>query len=223
MTTRAEDPQLTNKPEDPKQPASACCPGCACTTTAPSSGVRWIVGAIILVAAGVLVARGMVKDKGGAPATPAATFATASIAEQTLAPATNEVSAAPDTVIGNEIGALTELNAVAADTVGVFVFLPGKTETTATAPMAQILAAAKTIEAQGGKVGYFTLKTDSRDYQLVSARVAVPGVLAMVKGAGTTVVSGDITETTLVQAYVAASSAGGCGPASGGCGPVGCK
>ena len=42
--------------------------------------------------------------------------------------------------------------------------------------------------------------------------MAVPGVLALVKGRGMSAVSGEITEAKLVQGYVAAGSAGGCGP-----------
>jgi hypothetical protein len=78
---------------------------------------------------------------------------------------------------------------------------------------------------RGGKIGIFTLKTGSPDYTQVSAQMTVPGVLAVVKGKGMSATSGDITETRLVQAYVAASSAGGCGPSSSGCGPgaSGCK
>ena len=80
------------------------------------------------------------------------------------------------------------------------------------------------IEAQGQKIGLFTLKTDSPDYAQVAAQISVPCVLAMVKGRGMIPVSGDITETKLIQGFVAASSSGGgCGPASGGCGPAGCN
>jgi hypothetical protein len=47
--------------------------------------------------------------------------------------------------------------------------------------------------------------------------MTLPGVLAMVKGKGMSPVSGEITETRLIQGFVAASN---CGP--GGCGPGGC-
>ena len=50
--------------------------------------------------------------------------------------------------------------------------------------------------------------------------MAVPGVLAMVKGRGMSAVSGEVTEAKLLQGYVAAGSAGGCGPGAGaGCCP----
>jgi len=209
-----------------KQEGEACGPGCGCGTAGSGGRGRWIVGIVILLVAGVLVARAMVKNH-GASAAPASTgFAALAASEQPPVPA---VAAAPsETDALKEIAALSDLNAVAGDTVGVFVFVPGKTEATAKAPMAQIRGAARTMEPQlnGGKIGMFKLKSGSRDYEQVASQVTVPGVLAMVKGRGMAPVSGEITETTLVQAYVTASSAGGgCGPSSGGCGPssAGCK
>jgi hypothetical protein len=136
---------------------------------------------------------------------------------------TNEAPAVPATVAVQEIGALSDLNAVAANTDGVFVFLSGKNEPLIKAPLAQMRSAARTIESQGRKIGVFTLKTGSRDYEQVARQTPVPGVIAMVKGRGMSAVSGEITETKLIQAFVAASSAGGCGPSSAGCGPSGCN
>ena len=216
---------MNEQNDDQKQEAGACGPGCACGTT--ESGGRWrlVVGIVVLLVAGLLVARAVVKDN-GAQAAPASTgfAALAAAPEQTPEPAAAVKPPVTDTV--KEIASLSDLNAVAADTVGVFVFLPGKTEATAKAPMAQIRGAARTMEPQlnGGKIGIFALKLGSRDYEQVASQMAVPGVVAMVKGGGMAPVSGEITETKLVQAYVTASSAGGgCGPASGGCGPRGCN
>jgi len=208
-----------------KQEAGDCCPECTCNTSGPAGKARWIVGLIVLIAAAGLVARAMVKNNGGSAAPAPAGFAALSAPKQSPEP---DAAATPtETNAVKEIAALSELNAVASDTVGVFVFLPGKSETSAMAPMTQLLGAIRTMEPRlnGGKVGIFTLKADSPDYTQVSAQMAVPGVLALVKGGGMSAASGDITETKLVQAFVAASSAGGCGPSSGGCGPssAGCK
>jgi len=72
----------------------------------------------------------------------------------------------------------------------------------------------------GLKCGLFTLKAGTRDYDQLAAQMAVPGVIALVKGKGMRGMSGDITEAKLVQGFVAASSAGGCGPSAGaGCCP----
>jgi hypothetical protein len=81
-------------------------------------------------------------------------------------------------------------------------------------------AAARLIEGKGIKCGLFTLKAGSADYDKVAKQMAMPGVVALVKGRGMSAVSGEITEVKLVQGYVAASSAGGCGPGAGaGCCP----
>ena len=181
------------------------------------------MGIVILIVAGVLVARAMVKDNGLQAAPSSAGFAALPTTEQTAAP--GEVAKPAVTDALKEIAGLSELNTVAGDTFGVFVFLPGKSETAAKAPVAQMRGAVRTIEPQlrGGKIAMFALKTGSPDYDNIAKQMAVPGVLAMVKGKGMSATSGDITETKLVQALVAASSAGGCGSASGGCGPKGCN
>ncbi len=76
---------------------------------------------------------------------------------------------------------------------------------------------AATLRDRGIRMGVFTLENGSREYADLSRQVPPPGVIAMVKGRGASAVSDDITESKLMQAFVAAASAGGCGPS--GCGP----
>jgi hypothetical protein len=194
-----------------------CAAGPAGHAAGTSGRPRWVLGSMVLVAAAALavepaVAPAPEKAAAAAPATAVAT------------PPAAQASAG---VVGTEIAAFAELNNLAADTTAVFVFVPGKTPDSAAPPKAQMEAAARTIAAKGNnKVGLFTLKTDSPDYEQIKTQVAVPGVLALVKGRGMKAASGEITETKLVQAFVAASSAGGgCGTGGGGCGPAssGCK
>jgi len=125
-----------------------------------------------------------------------------------------------ETSVGTTLGAFAELNTAAAKTDAVFVFLPAREGTSAKPPSAPMKAAARTIEAKGFKCALFTLKPGSRDYDQIAKQMSVPGVVALVKGRGMSAVSGDITEAKLLQGYVAASSAGGCGPsAAPGCCP----
>ncbi|MFH0880358.1 MAG: hypothetical protein V2A34_11650 [Lentisphaerota bacterium] len=204
----------------------ACGPGCGCHAQGPSSRIRWVAGVIVLAAAGVLVARAMIKEPTASTGKGAEGFATMLPAEQQLssegqlsAPATEADRTA------KEIAAISDLNMVAADSDAVFVLIPGKDSASEKPPMTEIQAAVRTLETQGRKIGIFTLKTDSPDYAQVSLQVTAPGVLAMVKGRGMSAVSGEITETKLMQAFVGASSAGGCGagsscgPSTAGCGP----
>ncbi|MCX6349454.1 MAG: hypothetical protein NTV79_08155 [Candidatus Aureabacteria bacterium] len=210
-----------------KQEAPACGPGCGCQGAKPSKRIRVFLGAIILVAAAILAARALMKDNVVSADTAAAGFASvpamgqAAAPDGNVAPAANEAPAGVDSVVEKEIGALADLNAVAAATDGVFVYLPGRNDAPMKAPLTPMRSAARTIESQARvKIGLFTLKTTSRDYEQIAAQMTVPGVLAMVKGRGMVPVTGEITETKLVQGFVAASSAGGCGPsAKSGCCP----
>jgi len=237
MNTSNKDRQPDGNTEAPKQEAPACGPGCGCHAGGPSSRMRRIVGTFIIIAAGALVARALIKnnsysaEKAASGLQAASGFAALPTAAQAPAPeagalpaaATNAAPEAPATVAVKALGTLAELNTVAADMAGVFVFLPGKNDPPIKAPLAPMRSAAKTIKAQGQKIGLFMLKTDSPDYAQLAAQMPVPGVLAMVKGRGMIPVSGDITSTKLIQGFVAASRGSGCGPASAGCGPAGCN
>lgn len=175
----------------------------------------------MLAAAGVLVVKGMVKNDKGSTQAPAEGYANPAATQVTAGADTKaEVAAADETTVGTILGAFAELNTAAAKTEAVFVFLPGKEGTSAKAPSAPMKAAVRTMEAKGVKCGLFTLKPGTRDYEQVAKQMAVPGVLALVKGRGMSAVSGEVTEAKLLQGYVAAGSAGGCGPSAGaGCCP----
>ena len=213
-----------NKPDGMNAQNATCGAGCCCSGSGSFSRARLLVGVFVLAVATVLAARAIIKHQRAAPQTAAAAFAmpaaagTPAVVSNVAAPVA--AAATPTESAVTEIGTLDELKTVAANTDAVFVFVPG---TISAAPTAQMQAAAKTIAAKGSKVGVFILKTSSPDYKNLAAQVPVPCVLALVKGRGMSPVSGEITETKLVQGFVAASSASGCGPASSGCGPGGCN
>jgi len=218
MNPPNEDRKPTDNMESLKQQAAACGPGCGCHATGTPGKMRWVLGVIVLIAAGTLVARAVIKSNGASAQTPAAGFATLAISNQTSAPA----PVASDAIAEKEISGLSELNTVAANLDAVFVFLPGKGKTDSKAATSQIRDVARKIEAQAhNKIGIFKLKTNSPDYEPIAAQLSLPGVLALVKGGGMVPVTGEITEAKLIQAFVRASSAGGCG--AGGCGPRGCN
>jgi len=219
MTTNNEDPKSGDNMELPKPQAAACGSGCGCHAAGSAGKTRWIVGVLILAVAGALAARAVIKNNRTATAPASAGYAAP-------AQATKSTDVAGSQVTVKEIGAFAELNTLAADMAGVCVFLPERSASTDQAPMTQIHSAARTIGSRmQGKIGVFTLKRGSPDYVQVVAQMTAPGVLAMVKGRGMAPLSGEITEAKLVQAFVTASSAGGCGPSAGGCGPssAGCK
>jgi hypothetical protein len=225
MNSPNEDRKPTDNMELLKQQAATCGPGCGCNATRTPGKTRWVIGAIVLVAAGVMVVRAMIKSDGSSTQASAAAFAdpvASQIAAGESGPATNSGATAPaaETSVVTSIGAIAELNTVAAKLDAVFIFLPGKKVISTNPPLTPMQSAARTIESKGLKCGLFTLKAGSRDYNQIAAQMSVPGVLAMVKGRGKSAISGDITETKLVQGFVAASSAGGCSPSAGaGCCP----
>ncbi len=227
MTTNNEEPKPADNMEALKQQASACCGSdCGCHETKAPGKMRWVLGAVVLVAAGAMVVKAVLKNNSASSEKATASYAAVpptAPAPVAGAPAVVKEPAAPANMkVIKTIGTLSELNTVAADTTAVFMLITGKNEVANKSPAEQILGAVRTIETQSGtKVGIFTLKMDSQDYAQITAQMTPPGVLAMVKGRGMVPVSGEITEAKLVQAYVAASSAGACG--AGGCGPGGCK
>jgi MYXO-CTERM domain-containing protein len=225
MNTPNEDEKPTDNMEMLKQQAAGCGPGCGCHATGTPGKTRWVIGAIVLAAAGVMVVQAMIKSDGASAQTTTPAFASlAALPTPTGGggTATNSGTATPTTEKSvKPIGALTELNTMAAKLDAVFVYLPGKEVTSANPPLEPMQGAARTIESKAGlKCGLFTLKAGSPDYDEIAGRISLPGVLAMVKGRGMSPVSGDITEAKLVQGFVSASSAGGCGPSAGaGCCP----
>jgi hypothetical protein len=228
MNTPKEDGKQSDNMELLKQQAEACGPGCGCHATAAPGKMRWVIGTIVLVAAGVMVVRAMVKTDGPSTQASATTFAdpvASQAAAGTGGPATVLADAAPatETSVGTTIGAFAELNMMAAQTDAVFVFVPGKEGASGNAPSTPMKGAARIMEAKGLKCGLFTLKAGSRDHDQIAAQMSVPGVLAMAKGRGMSAVSGEITEAKLVQGFVAACSPGGCGAGSCSPGAPGCK
>ena len=226
MSSSNEDQKPMDNMELLKQQASDCAPGCGCHGTGPLGRKRLIVGTIVLLVAVALVARAVIKTN-TAPSQPdAAAFASPIVAQTPPAesvPATPPVAAkTADTFVAKEIGAFAELNTLAAASDAVFVYVPGKDGTASNPPATAMKGAVSRIGSQGYKIALFTLKAGTRDYEQIAAQMPVPGVLAMVKGKGMSAVSGEVTETKLIQGFVAAGNCGpaGCGPA--GCGPAGC-
>jgi hypothetical protein len=213
-------PNEHGKPSDNmgllKQKAAGCDSECSCHATGTPGKTRWVIGAIVLVAAGVMVMRAAVQTNG------VATQASTGFINPIAAPAAGGANATPaaPTSVGTTLGAFSELNTVAINTDAVFIYLPPKDGGSVSALLTTMNNAVKTIGAQGIKCGLFTLKAGSSDYDRVTAQVSPPAVLAIVKGAGMSAISGDITETKVIQGFLAASRAGGCG--AGGCGAGGC-
>lgn len=119
---------------------------------------------------------------------------------------------------GAPLSAIAELNTVADKLNTVFLVIPSKDNNSTSKETVKVLTSVeRTLNAKGLSTGIFTLQTTSTDYPDVAAKVTPPGIAVLSKGGGIGFVSGGISESNLMQAYVASTRSGGCGP--GGCPP----
>jgi hypothetical protein len=137
---------------------------------------------------------------------------------ESLKPKPTEKSATTNSAEGRpKIGELLEslnmLNKVALSQDAVFIFVPTKTDEPASEKTnSAVLAAQRTLTSKGIKLGLYTLQASSPDYSAISNQVQLPAILVASKGKGMGAVSGEVTATKLVQAFVASSRSGGCCP-----------
>ena len=124
---------------------------------------------------------------------------------------------APLTFSPKPLDSLASLSKIAPTTDAVFILLGSKNQLDAQPITSQVEAAAKKIQAGGIRISAFTLSQNAPSYAQLAKQFPVPSVLAMVKGRGASGVSGEITETKLIQAFVTASrpASGCCPPGSG--------
>lgn len=228
---------------------SVCGPGCNCGTSSNGRTMKAVVSLIVALAVVSIFAYKVSRDSSNveaatdgsafaiAPAAPAAVSAagarSSSVAEQNEAAKTALPEDKPMTAntpapakagqrIGEFLESLSTLNKVALNQDAVFIFIPAqKSETADEQTNNAVLAAQQTLKRANITLGLYTLPANSSDYSGISAQVQTPAVLVASKGRGMAAVSGEVTETKLLQAYMASSRAGGCGPS--GCGPGGCN
>lgn len=205
-----------------------------------------VVFILIVLAAGVVVARSIIRKSDSVTEQGQSTFASIQPevkletplpkAEAKIQDSTASKSDAETRVVDNEkieeavpdkaspalwkpeLDSLASLNKAAADIDAVFILLAADDQEGNQAVIKQIEAAAKKIQAGGVRISAFRLKQSAPNYVNLTKQLSAPCVLAMVKGGGMSGVSADqITETKLVQAFVAASrpSSGCCPPGSG--------
>ena len=128
------------------------------------------------------------------------------------------------TLWGKPLVSLASLNKVAVNTDAVFILLAAQDQQDMQPVTNEIEAAAEKIQSNGTRISAFTLQKDAPNYAQLAKQFPTPCVLAMVKGRGMSGVTGEITETKLLQAFVAASRpTSSCCPSGAGssaCGPL---
>lgn len=222
MTTEANGND-NNSSENEKgvspEPASACGPGCACENPAGkgSNNLKIAICLIVIVAvAGILVFKTTnARQNPSLNGTNGYSNPLATTGKQVV---TN--SAGQQGGSGAPISTIADLNKVADKLNTVFLVIPGKDNVPTSKETGVVLASVeRTLNAKGLSTGIFTLQATSTDYPDVAAKVSPPGIAVLSKGGGIGFVSGGISESNLMQAYIASARTGGCGP--GGCPPPG--
>lgn len=222
-----------------------CCEGGSCCPSDSDGGAgNWkiVVFILVVIAAGVVLAHSLINksdsifDKGqeAFAAIQAESSGPESPTVTPQVPAESEIAADAPSVLNDNtkekaadkpaptlsfqpLDSLASLNRVAANFDAVFILLADEDQLNMQSITREVEGAAKKIQADGPRVSAFKLKKDSPNYIQLAKQFSSPCVLAMVKGRGASGVSGEITETRLIQAYVTASRAGsGCCPGGGG-------
>ncbi len=210
---------------------SASGSGDCCPPDSSSSGKSWkmLVFLVIVVAAGGVLAHSLINKSNSTNDQTQQLFSTIQPEgkSDTPLPLNTAIKAevsneAAPTLWRPELDSLASLNKVAADTDAVFVFLSDASQEDKQAITKEIEAAGKKIQSGGYRISAFGLSENAPNYAQLAKQFPIPCVMAIVKGRGASVVSGEITETKLVEAFVMASRpTSGCCPSS--AGPADCK
>jgi len=207
-----------NAQEEVSDCSQACCvPGTAggdcCPTASAESGRGWktVIFVVIVLAAGGVLAKSLV-EKSNQTSSPSQDQTGFSAIQSGV----NSKDISTSSLWRADLDSLSALNTAAADTDAVFILLLGEDQQDSSLFTSEINAAAQKLASAKFRVSAFRLKQTAPEYAQLSKQASMPCVLAMAKGGGMIPVSGQISETRLIQAFVAASR-----PSSG-CGPAGC-
>ena len=199
--------------------ATTPCASQGCCAPAVSSTSRWktLLFLLVMGAAVAVLGHGLVKRSGETTDAGRPPFFTG-------APAKDPANTAP-AVCGLTLDSLASLNSMAADKEAVFILLPGEDRESVEAASRKVEAAVIKIRSKGKRVAAFTLEKIATDHARLDEQLSItsfPCVVALGRGCGSSVVTGEMTEAKLLQAFVAASApSSSCGTTS--CDPSGCK
>ena len=220
MGTNNDESVQTNMAGKPDP--SECGSGCGCDAPGLGGKGKVIVCLVVGLAAAAVLARGIMKKNGSKNDGDQQSFATslpvvgaeASVSSGDKTSGGAEKENAKSSLWGNPLESLVSLNKAASEKDAVFVFLPLGNDEEVNAIRAQIEAAAAKIISRGTSMAAFTLDKDTKDYAQITSQTPAPCVLTMVKGRGSSAVSKDITEASLLEALVTASRSSNCEPAA---------
>jgi hypothetical protein len=198
-----------------REDGAACCgPGCDCGKPSGGRTARVVISLLaVLAIGGILVYKGFTRgrtDAQGNAASEDATFPVSLGGERVALENGTAKPAQGGNTVGAVLESLGDLNNVALNQDAVFVFVPGKTDEPVSDPTRRaLLSAQKKLDSRKVRVGLYTLDTASPDCSAVSSRTRLPAVVVACRGRGMGIVSGEIDEEKLLQAFTASSRAGG--------------
>ena len=193
---------------------SVCGPDCNCSEPASGNKTKIAVGLVILLFAVSIFAFKLTNNKPVPESAGTYAAATDKSNPDTMSPAVEKTGTSGQTskktYVGEYLDSMNSLNTVAVNQDAVFILVPGKEKgpvkkETETA----MLGAQRALKTNNIKAGLYTLRTSAPDYAGISAQITPPAIIVACKGRGMNAVPGDVTETKLVQAFVAVSQAGG--------------
>ncbi len=196
--------------------SETCGPGCSCGKAPENKTVKAVICLIVMLAVcGILIYKA--KSAKQTDAGIAETAFAAPIMNQATVQEPPVSSVEVKREVGEFLDSLASLNQLAANQDAVFVFVPTMGEEKADKSTTDAIAGAeRRLKSAGVRIGLYTLRfSPTKEYADIAKQVSLPAILVMSKGRGMGAVSGEITETKLLQAYVASSRAGGCCPAGG--------
>jgi hypothetical protein len=204
--------------------SKGCGPGCDCGKPSGNKKAKAVICLVVLLAVcGIFVYKAK-SAKQSVPAVTETLFA-APTANQATGQEPAVKSVEDKKMVGEFLDSLASLNKVAINQDSVFVFVPANENGTISKETINAIASTEQkLKSSGISIGLYTLRfSPSKEYASIAKQLTLPGMLVMSKGKGMGAVSGEITETKLLQAYVASSRAGGgCCPSGGG-GSAGCS
>jgi hypothetical protein len=224
--------------ENVSTPQACCDGGSCCPSGSTHSGQRGklIAFVVIVVAAGAVLANSLVRKSRVTAGQSEGTFAampmdnccesaslTSVATETTNTVETDTAEGDTETLASSlwqtELVSLASLNQVASDADAVFVLLSSSSQRAGKGITRGVEAAVAKIRANKTRVSTFWLKESAPQYASLAQQAGtLPCVLAMVKGGGMGIVSDDISEAKVVQAFVTASRpASSCCPSGGPC------
>lgn len=226
-----------NNPDKIKQEglgaSQPCCPstsdGGDCCTLGGGKNWKAVIFVVVILLAGAVAAHSLVtksNEKASISPEAAASFNTAGLPDTPelsveAGAMTEQSSRAVAVSCGVTLDSMQSLGKMAADKNAnvAFIFLAGEDEESARTASAQVEATMNMLSSKGKQVAAFTLHKGADGYDQLTKQFKVnslPCIIVVGRGCGAGAVSGDITETKLIQAYVAATRPiSGCCPGPG--------